>query len=89
MIEIIAQYDNQDFCFLEGADCDDKDIRFKLEPQHGTIVIVKGLVEEDETAVFPMGTTDKEIQNHAGEFRVAFWKPFTELYPDGKISQGG
>ena len=85
MVEVLEQYYDQDFCFIAEVSCEEG-ICFQFEPQHGTILILKGLVEEDENAVFPFGIPDKKKMSSA---RIAFWEPFSAIYPDGRYNERG
>ena len=70
-MRIIKSIENVDFFVLDDLDVTDENINMKLEPKHGIVIYVAGMIDGDEDSLVCLGAEDG-----SNEFRVAFYEPF-------------
>ena len=74
-IRVIRIMRDVDFFVMGDSDVDDENIMVKMEPRHGTVIYVAGMVEDgDEDELVSMGAADGE-----SEFHIAFEQKFVEF----------
>lgn len=73
-MRIIKTIENVDFFVLDDSDdwdVTDENINIKLEPKHGIVIYIAGMIDGDEDSLMCLGAEDG-----SNEFRIAFYEPF-------------
>ncbi len=73
----VLSFRDVDFAILDDVDKEKEIVH--LTEKHGTVVVTKGLVDEDPDALVCVGFTDEELKKREPVGRVCFYKPIEEI----------